>query len=76
MYVIQSRKGLGDTYMAQSVKRLILHFGSGHDLMVLEFEPHVGLCTDRTCLGFSLSLCLCPFPAHVLSLILSLSQDK
>ena len=30
--------------MAQSVKRLIGDFGSGHDLMVCEFEPHIRLC--------------------------------
>ena len=29
--------------MAQLVKRLALGFGSGHDLMVLEFEPHIEL---------------------------------
>ena len=32
--------------MAQSVKHLILIFGSGHDLKIREFEPHVGLCAD------------------------------
>ena len=32
--------------MAQSVKCLSLDFGSGHDLMVCEFEPRVGLCAD------------------------------
>ena len=43
-------------------------FGSGHDLAVREFEPHVGLCADSSepgaCFGFILSL----------SLFLSLSQ--
>ena len=34
--------------MAQSVKRLSLDFGSGHDLTAREFEPHIGLCTDST----------------------------
>ena len=29
---------------AQSVKRLTLGFGSGHDLTAGEFEPHIGLC--------------------------------
>ena len=28
--------------MAQSVKLLTLDFGSGHDLRVHEFKPHVG----------------------------------
>ena len=32
--------------MAQLVKCLTLDFGSGHDLIVHEFEPHIGLCTD------------------------------
>ena len=32
--------------MAQSVKLLILDFGSSHNLAVGEFEPRVGLCTD------------------------------
>ena len=32
--------------MAQSVKRPTLAFGSGPDLMVCEFKPHVGLCAD------------------------------
>ena len=29
--------------MPGSVKHLDLGFGSGHDLMVHEFEPHIGL---------------------------------
>ena len=32
--------------MAQSVGHLTLDFGSGHDLPVRGFEPHVGLCAD------------------------------
>ena len=32
--------------MTQSVKHPTLHIGSDHDLMVHEFEPHVGLCAD------------------------------
>ena len=32
--------------MAQSVKHLTLDFGSDHDLTVLEYELHVGLCAD------------------------------
>ena len=35
------------TWMAQLVKCLTLDFSSGHDLMVHEFEPHIGLCADR-----------------------------
>ena len=37
---------LGTTWVAQSVKRPTLGFGSGHDLTVHEFEPHISLCTD------------------------------
>ena len=32
--------------MAPSVKRPILGFGSGHDLAICEFEPHIGLHAD------------------------------
>ena len=32
--------------MVQVVKHLTLDFGSGHDLVVCGFEPHVGLCAD------------------------------
>ena len=63
--------------MAQAVKRLALGFGSGHDLMVRGFEPYKGLCSDRSCLGFSLlSLSLCPSPTRALSLSLSLKKKK
>ena len=31
------------TWMAQSVKRPTLSFGSGHDLKVHEFKPHIRL---------------------------------
>ena len=34
--------------MAQSVKHPTLGFGSGHDLMVCEFEPRTGLYTDSS----------------------------
>ena len=30
----------------QLVKSPSLDFGSGHNLMVCEFEPHTGFCTD------------------------------
>ena len=50
-------------------------FGSGHDLMVHGFEPHVGLCADNSepgpCFGFCVSLSLCPYSAHNLSLSVS-----
>ena len=45
--------------MAQLVGRPTLDFGSGHDLVIHEFEPHLGLCADssepRACFGFSVS---------------------
>ena len=52
-------------------------FGSGRDLTVHEFKPHIGLCADSSepepasdsvCVCVSLSL---PLPAHTLSLCLS-----
>ena len=52
--------------MAESVKRLTLDFGLGHDLVVGEFEPRVRLCL----LGI-LSLPSLPF-----SRLLSLSLSK
>ena len=33
-------------WMAQSVKRLTLHFGSCHDLTVCGIKPHIRLCTE------------------------------
>ena len=62
---------------ALSVKRLTLGFGSGHDLTVCEFEPHVRLCADSSepawdSLSLSLSLSL-PLPC---SCSLSRSQNK
>ena len=33
-------------WVAQSVKRLTLDFGSGHDLMVCGFKPSIKLCAD------------------------------
>ena len=34
------------TWVAQSVERLTLDFGSGHDLTVRGFEPRVGFWAD------------------------------
>ena len=54
------------TWVAQLVKRLTLDFGSGHHLVVWEFEPCIGLYIESVepasdSLSFSLSLppCLC-----------------
>ena len=41
-FYIYKKKPWG-TWVAQSVKRLTLDFGSGHNLTVHEFEPRVGL---------------------------------
>ena len=44
--VLLSRSQCRGTWAAQSVKLSALDFGSGHDLTVHEFEPHVGVCAD------------------------------
>ena len=56
--------------MAQSIKLLTLGFGSGHDLMVREFEPCLG-----AFMGFSPSLSAPPPLEHALlhERVLSLS---
>ena len=64
----------GGVWVAQSVKRLALDFGLDHDLMVWEFEPHIGLHADSVEPArdpVSLSL-----PLPYFSLSLSLSQSK
>ena len=44
-------------------------FGSGHDLGVCEFKPHIGLCADSSaCFGFRVSFSLCLSPTCALSL--------
>ena len=49
-------------WVAQLVKHLTLDFGSGCDVTVHEFEPHVRL-TVQSLLGIlSLTLSLCPPP--------------
>ena len=51
----------------------ISDFSSGHDLIIREFKPCVGLCADSSepgaCFRFCVSLCLCSSPAHTLSLL-------
>ena len=60
--------------MAQSVKCLTLDFGSGYDLTVCEFEPHMGLCTDSMEPAWdSLSPSLCPSSAHALAVSLKIN---
>ena len=59
--------------MAQSVECGTLDFGSGHDLTVHEFKPHVGLCAGGTEPAWDP---LWPSPLLVLSLPLSLPHNK
>ena len=53
-------------------------FNSGHDLMIYEFEPRVGLWADGSepgaCFRFCVSVSLCPAPVHAVSL--SVSKNK
>ena len=65
------RRDRRGAWVAQSVKHPTLDFGSGHDLTVCEFEPHVGLCTDNVqsllgilSLSFSLSLPISCLPLY------------
>ena len=67
-------------WVAQSVKHLTLDVGSGRDLMVHEFKPHMGLCADGRESAWdyvSPSLSAPPplvrMPAHAYALSLSLS---
>ena len=66
----QKKRG---AWVAQSVEQPALDFGSGHDLMVHEFEFHIGLCADSSLslLGI-LSLLSAP-PPFMLTCLLSLS---
>ena len=63
--------------MAQSVKHLTLDFGSGQDLEVHGFEPHVRLCAESMKPGWdSLSLSLSAPPLLVHACALSLKINK
>ena len=42
------RKHRRGAWVALSVKRLTLNFGSGHDLTVREFNPCIRLCVTLT----------------------------
>ena len=69
------KRDVGTPGGAQLIKGLTLDFSSGHDLMVHEIEPHVRLCAEcGACLGFSLSVSLCPSPACALSLYLKVNE--
>ena len=65
-------------WVAQSVKCPTLDLGSGHDLTVREFKPHIRLCTDSVEPAWdSISPSLCPsFTVHTRSHARSLSQIK
>ena len=62
------------TWVAQSVKRLTLDLGSGHDLAACELEPCIRLRADSSEPAWdSLSFPLCPSPC-VLSLSFKISK--
>ena len=57
--------------MARSFKCLTLDFGSGHNLTVCEFEPHIGFsavrveaASDHVSLSLSAPPLLVPFLSH------------
>ena len=63
MYFVYFKSKLWGAWVAQSVMRLTLGLGSGHDLMVCRFESCIGLCVDSAepawgSLSLSLSLSL------------------
>ena len=59
------------------VKHPTLGFGSGHDLTVHELEPSLGLCTDSMEAAWdSVSLPLCPSPAHTVSVSFKINKVK
>ena len=63
------------TRVARSVGRPPLDFGSGQDLMVSEFEPHIKRRADSVEPAWdSLSLSFCPFSAHECARSLSLKR--
>ena len=58
------------TWVAQLVKIPTLDFSSDHDRTLHELEPHIGLHADSTKPAWdSLSLFLCPSPAHAFPLL-------
>ena len=65
-------------WVAQSVKCPTLDLGSGHDLTVREFKPHIRLCTDSVEPAWdSVSPSLCPsFTVHTRSHARSLSLSN
>ena len=57
-------------WVAQSVEHPTLDFGSGHDLMVCEIKPFIGLCAEPAWVCLSQSLSVTPL------LVLSLKMNK
>ena len=79
--LIKTKGGGGKrgAWVAQSVKHLTLDFGSGHDLMVPEFKPRIGLRAENVeaawdSLSLSPSLSAPPLLSLVLALSLFLSK--
>ena len=63
------------TWVAQLVKQLTPDFGSGHYLMVCEFEPCVGFCADSAETAWdSISPSFSALPQLMLALALFLSK--
>ena len=60
-------------WVAQSIKCPTVGFGSGHDLMVNEFKPCVGLHAEPAWDSLSLCLSLSASPLFMLTHCLSLS---
>ena len=83
MDVCLKTKGIWGAWVARSVKHPTLGFGSGHDLMVHEFDPHGGLHADTMepawnslSLSLSLSPSLCSSPALSFSLSLKINENS
>ena len=70
------RSYIWGAWVAQLVKHPTLDFGSGHDLTVFGFKPHVRLCTGSREPAWNSLSPLCPSPYHVHMLTPSLSQIK
>ena len=63
--------------LGAQAKHPTLGFGSGHDLTVRGFEPHIRVCADSAGLAWdSLSPCLCAPALSLVSLSVSLRKNK
>ena len=64
------------TWVVQSVKHLTFDFGSGHDVTVCGFKPHIRLCAgsaEPAWDSLSLFLSHCPSPTHAVSVSLKIN---